>query len=149
MLPPVGRDFNVTVGAEVPRFALMTARPHASSTTTNNHLQANSPSSMMTIDFAVEGKQKCIQIVLRGEIIGVDAETLRDFLAEALNFPANRWMLQMEDLGILSMRGVQSLVQFSQTIRQRGFIVEIQRIHPSVYTTLHELKLLETFEWAD
>lgn len=148
MLPSLSPNFNIAVGADVPRFALMTAGQPVSSTTANTHLQANSPSAMMTVDFAIAGKQKCVQIVLRGEIMGVEAKTLRDFLGEALNFSANRWMLQMEDLGILSMRGIQSLVQFSKAVRQRGFVVEIQRIHPSVYSTLHELKLLETFEWA-
>jgi anti-anti-sigma factor len=101
------------------------------------------------VEVDVRGKDKFVNIHLKGAIAGENAVTLFEFLKAVSLFVGTRWTLQMKDLNILSMQGLQHLVQFAQILRARGYRLEVLGVHRNVYTTLQDLKAVHAFAWAD
>jgi hypothetical protein len=102
-----------------------------------------------SVVFASNGGQKTVDIMLKGVIAGASTTALHKFLKAVSLFPGNRWTLQMQDLKIISERGIRKLLQFAAIIRQRGFALEIQGIHRNVYANLQELKLVHALGMAE
>lgn len=105
--------------------------------------------SVAMVDLDLYGKEKRVNITLRGAIAGDSANTLLDFLKAVSAFVATRWTLQMQDLKILSVQGTRSLVRFAKIMRKRGHAVEVRGIHRNVYATLRESGQEQAFAWAD
>lgn len=105
--------------------------------------------SVAMVDLDLYGKEKRVNITLRGAIAGDSANTLLDFLKAVSAFVATRWTLQMQDLKILSVQGTHALVRFAKIMRKRGHAVEVRGIHRNVYATLRESGHDQVFAWAD
>jgi anti-anti-sigma regulatory factor len=105
--------------------------------------------SVAMVDLDLYGKEKRVNITLRGAIAGESANSLLDFLKAVSGFVATRWTLQMQDLRILSVQGTRSLIRFAKIMRKRGHEVEVRGIHRNVYATLLESGYDQVFAWAD
>lgn len=105
--------------------------------------------SVAMVDLDLYGNQKTVNITLRGAIAGDSANTLLDFLKAVSGFIATRWILQMQDLKILSVQGTRSLIRFAKIMRKRGCTVEVRGIHRNVYATLREGGHDRIFAWVD
>ncbi len=105
--------------------------------------------SVAMVDLDLYGKDKSVNITLRGAIAGDSAATLLDFLKAVSSFFGTRWTLQMQDLRILSVQGMRYLVRFAKVMRKRGCAVEVRGIHRNVYATLLEAGHHQDFAWAD
>ncbi|MGH7492522.1 MAG: STAS domain-containing protein [bacterium] len=101
------------------------------------------------VEIDVRGNDKFVNIQLKGAIAGENAVTFFEFLKAVSLFVGTRWTLQMKDLSILSMQGIQHLVQFAQILRARGYRLEVVGVHRNVYTTLQDLKAVNAFAWTD
>ena len=101
------------------------------------------------VEIDVRGRDKIVNIQLKGAIAGENTVTFFEFLKAVSLFVGTRWTLQMKDLSILSMQGIQHLVQFAQLLRKRGYRLEVLGVHRNVYTTLQDLKAVSAFAWAD
>ncbi len=102
-------------------------------------------SAIVILDF--NRKRKRVEVRLEGTILSEHVDALRDFLKNVIDFPGNRWGLELEDLEVISLRGLRVLVKFAKVLRRRGDEVEIKSIQPSVFSTLRELKWCEHFAW--
>lgn len=109
--------------------------------------EAESPSAKVVFDFSIN--RKFVEVFLEGTILDEHVTPLRDFLIEVSSFPGNHWTLQLEDLEVISLRGLGVLVKFAQALRQRGFEVKITSIRAAVLATMLELKLCEYFAWPN
>jgi len=105
------------------------------------------PVAKAEVDF--QGDRKQVRVTLKGVIEGESVNALRRFLKDVSSFRATKWILQMENLQVLSGRGIQMLVKFSRIIRKRGHAVEIHGMHKNLYATLEELEVLKEFQIAD
>jgi len=92
-------------------------------------------------------RRKLVELRLEGTILGEHTEALRDFLRNLSYFPGNRWMLQLENLDVMSMRALKVLVKFANIIRRRGYKVEIAGIQPGMLAMLMDLGLHGLFAW--
>lgn len=92
-------------------------------------------------------RQKLVTLRLEGTILSEHTEALRDFLQNLSYFPGNKWTLQLENLAVISMRGLRVLAKFANIIRQRGYEIEITSIRPAMLATLMDLGLHELFDW--
>jgi len=90
---------------------------------------------MAGVDVNVDGKEKHVDINLAGVISGGSAEALQEFLKGVAGFLGTRWTLQMTDLSVISTRGLQTLIQFSRLIQERGCRLEVRGVSQSVYAT--------------
>lgn len=105
------------------------------------------PLAAMAVEMREAGP--CVALTLQGVISGASAQRLAEFLALASQLVAARWTLQMQELVLLSGRGLQSLIGFARLIRRRGSKLEIIGISESVHATLRDLNLIQAFGWAD
>lgn len=87
-------------------------------------------------DYVVHGNQKCMMITLKGVISEDSANMLFHFFEDALLLPANRWLLQLNDLRNLSSSGLRNLARFVRILHRRGMTVKVIGIHPNVYHLL-------------
>ncbi|MCG3120447.1 MAG: hypothetical protein ALAOOOJD_03164 [bacterium] len=92
-------------------------------------------------------RQKLVTLRLEGTILSEHTEALRDFLLNLSYFPGNKWTLQLENLAVISLRGLRVLAKFANVIRQRGYEIEITSIRPAMLATLMDLGLHELFDW--
>ncbi len=95
------------------------------------------------IDFRNEPKQ--ILISLSGVILGEQTFELKDYLQNLSFFPADRWVLDLGDLDVISQRGLFSLVKMSSVLKGRGQILEISNINLGLRATLQQLNLEKFF----
>lgn len=109
--------------------------------------EADLPSATVVFDFSTN--RKFVEVFLEGTILGEHVTPLRDFLIDVSSFPGNHWTLQLEDLEVISLRGLRVLVKFAQALRQRGFEVKITSIRAAVLATMLELNLCEYFAWPN
>jgi anti-anti-sigma regulatory factor len=87
-------------------------------------------------EYAVHGKQKCLLIKLKGVILEESANLMSIFFEDILSLPADRWLLQLQDLRCISGAGLRNLARFVRILRRRGLAVEIIGIHQNVYHLL-------------
>ncbi len=95
--------------------------------------------------FDVATQDKTATVILEGIILLDQAKALRTFLDGVLTFPGNRWILRLENLKLISHRGMQALCDFAREIRKRGYEVEIAGIDPVVLEALKASRLLGYF----
>ena len=100
-------------------------------------------------DIYFNGASKKVDITLKGVIQGESASELLKFLHDVSSFPANKWILKMKDLHVLSDRGIHILLTFTKVIKKRGFTVEVHNIHKNIYRTFQDLNILNNFGWLD
>jgi len=98
-----------------------------------------------TLDFT--HRKKLVMLRLEGTILSERTEALRDFLQNLSYFPGTRWTLQLENLDVISMRGLRVLAKFARVIRRRGYEIEITSIRPAILATFLDTGLQELFNW--
>jgi len=91
---------------------------------------------MAIADYAIQDNQKCVMITLKGVILEDSANLMLNFFEDILSLPANRWLLQLQDLRCISGAGLRNLARFVRILRRRGFAVEVIGIHKNVYHML-------------
>src|SRR5262245_2713811 len=101
------------------------------------------PVGMVEIEAA--GKQVVIILALGGAIMNESVPLLRQFLRDVSSFRAENWILQMENLQVISLRGMRVLLQFARILRSRGFGLRVDSIQPSVLATIRELDFMHAF----
>jgi len=116
-------------------------------TTIKKHLANDNgkPTATVILDFTQ--REKLVEVKLEGIILGNHVEALRDFLKNVTYFPGNQWTLQLEDLEVISLRGLRTLQKYANVIRQRGYKVEIKSIQPLLLANFLERKVCEHFAW--
>ncbi len=105
------------------------------------------PSAGVRMEFK-EGERR-VNITLKGVICGASVDSLLEFLRSVSAFVGNKWSVQMNELLVLSGRGMKALARFAKHMRQRGCVVEVQGVNQNLYSTMKELKLAQAFTWAD
>jgi len=91
---------------------------------------------MAIADYAIQDNQKCVLVTLKGVILEDSANLMLNFFEDILSLPANRWLLQLQDLRCISGAGLRNLARFVRILRRRGLTVEIVGIHQNVYHML-------------
>lgn len=107
---------------------------HLSSTRSKGFESKLTP--LATADYSIYSERKCLLIALKGVIFEDNARLLSVFFEEILSLPADRWLLQLEDLRCISGAGLRNLARFVRILRRRGLAVEIVGIHKNVYHLL-------------
>lgn len=92
-------------------------------------------------------RRKIVEVRLAGTVLGGHTPALRDFLKNLSYFPGNKWVMHLENLQTISLRGLRALVTFARVIRRRGYIVEITGIQAAVHITMRDLNLCKDFAW--
>lgn len=92
-------------------------------------------------------RQKLVALRLEGTILSEHTAALRDFLQNVGYFPGNKWTLQLENLDVISMRGLQVLAKFARVIRRRGAEIEITNINPAILATFADTGFQKLFNW--
>lgn len=91
---------------------------------------------MAIADYAIQENQKCVMITLKGVILENSATLMMNFFEDIQSLPADRWLLQLQDLRCISGAGLRNLARFVRILRRRGLAVEIVGIHKNVYHML-------------
>lgn len=116
-------------------------------------LAATTVSSNLTpaagVRMEVKEGERRVQITLKGVICGASVDSMLEFLRSASSFMGSKWSLQMNDLLVLSGRGMRALVRFVKHQRRRGYVVEVAGINQNLYATMKEMKLAHAFAFAD
>ena len=110
-------------------------------------LASDNIATTATVILDFNRRWKRVEVRLEGTILSEHLNALRDFLKNVTDFPGNQWTLQLEDLEVISLRGLRVLLKFAKVIRQRGYEVEMKSLQPSLLATLLELNLCEYFAW--
>ena len=105
------------------------------------------PKAAVDVDFT--DKRRALHLTLAGVIQGESSILLHRFLTDVSSFRGNEWTLDMQNLKVLSSRGIASLVEFSRKIRCRGFHLVVSAVHQNIYSTLCDLDLVKEFGWCD
>ena len=87
-------------------------------------------------DYAIRDNRKCLLITLKSVILEDNARLLSVFFDDILALPAERWLLQLQDLRCISGAGLRNLARFVHFLRRRGSQIEIVGIHKNVYHML-------------
>ncbi len=104
---------------------------------------------MAGVELNMNGGDCCVQITLKGAICGSSVDTLVQFLKGVSGLVGTKWSLQMDDLQVLSTRGMSTLFRFAEHQRRRGFKVEVHGASQYVHAALKESKMARAFAWAD
>jgi len=112
----------------------------------NDAASKQAPVACVEVDY--QWSQPAVAVSLKGVIWGERAESLSRFLEAVASLHGNQWILRMDELDVVSRRGIEVLVEFSARIRQRGFVLKVLGIHESVFITLQEMNVLHAFDWA-
>lgn len=113
------------------------------------YLASDTSETTATLAVALEfgRRNKLVEVRLEGSILSEHTPALLDFLKNVSYFPGNRWVLQLGNLEVMSIRALRVLVKFAKVIRRRGYMVEIACIRSTMLATLLDLKLHEYFGW--
>ena len=104
------------------------------------------PTAAVILDF--NSRHKLVEVRLGGAIIlGEHLAALRGFLKNVTYFPGKQWILQLEKVDDISLRGLHVLIKFAKIIRRRGHIVEIKSIQPALHDTLLAFNWCGYFGW--
>lgn len=98
-----------------------------------------------TIDATPTGNN--VIITLEGTIIGAQSVKLKHFLRTISEFPAETWIFHLSKLDVLSVRGIRTLTQFAEAMRQTRGRVQIQGINPALLFLFREMGLVPLFDW--
>ncbi|MCG8606752.1 hypothetical protein MJD09_17430 [bacterium] len=96
-----------------------------------------------------DGTLKRVNVRLEGVILGEQVNMLRTFLAKIKDHVGDEWLLLLEDLHVISHRGLRVILEFAKVIRQRGYEVEIKSIQMGVLAVFLELDLCQYFKWDE
>jgi len=111
----------------------------------NSDNAATTATVAATIDF--NRGRKSVTLRLEGTILSEHTEALRDFLQNLSYFPGNKWTLELENLLVISMRGLRVLAKFAKVIRRRGYEVAIANIRSAMLATFLDMGMHELFGW--
>lgn len=109
---------------------------HLSSVPVKGDSSESELAPLAVADYAVHGNRKCLLIALKGVILEDNARLLSVFFDDILALPAERWLLQLQDLRCISGAGLRNLARFVRFLRRRGSQIEIVGIHKNVYHML-------------
>lgn len=106
-------------------------------------------SAKTKVFLSTNGNELGVNIVLKGDYMGAEVGVLRDFFSAVSYYPATAWTLHMEEVELISLRGILIVADFLRIIHQRGQAVKIAGIHENICNTLRDLKLARAFDLAD
>ncbi|MDQ7063513.1 MAG: hypothetical protein Q9P90_04620 [candidate division KSB1 bacterium] len=78
-------------------------------------------------------------IELSGLVAGSDAQSLAQFLRKLTVLPAQRWILRLNQVNALSLKGLQAILKFAKYVRRRGAVVVIRQTNPIINNLIQEM----------
>ncbi len=85
-------------------------------------------------------------IELSGLVAGSDAQSLAQFLRKLTALPAQRWILHLHEVRVLSLKGLQAILKFAKNVQRRGAMVIIRQTNPIINHLIQEMDVSGYFE---